>query len=56
VISVDFLRSLDVVRLGEHDLKDDREGAKPEDFRAEKITVHPGYSPPALYNDIAAVK
>lgn len=45
-----------VVRLGEHNLKSDNDGAQPVNYAIKKIFRHPDYNPPAKYNDIALLK
>ncbi|CAG0890900.1 unnamed protein product [Cyprideis torosa] len=49
-------QQLDIVRLGEHDLSSDNDGANPIDFEVKEVLIHPDYLPPSLQNDIAIVK
>jgi len=44
------------VRLGEHVLYDDNDGASPEEYKVVKITPHERYSPRSFANDIAIVE
>ena len=44
------------VRLGEHDLSRDDEGAFPEDFDIEEKLIHSGYHPRFYHNDIGLLK
>ncbi|KAK7793675.1 hypothetical protein R5R35_013155 [Gryllus longicercus] len=41
------------VRLGEHDLESDADGASPEDVAIRDRRVHEGYNPNSFVNDIA---
>ncbi|XP_065353230.1 venom protease-like [Cloeon dipterum] len=45
-----------VVRLGEHDLSTSDDGASPVDYRVQSVIVHPDYSPPSKYNDLALIR
>nr|ADD38225.1 Proclotting enzyme [Lepeophtheirus salmonis] len=49
-----FRRSdLSKVRLGEHDLEDENDGAQPRDYGIIKTIIHPDYHPIRFNNDIA---
>ena len=45
-----------MVRLGEHNLKSDNDGAEPQNIRISAIIKHPEYKPPMKYHDIALLK
>lgn len=45
-----------MVRLGDLDLKSTSDDAKPQEFKVERIVIHPGYQPPAKYHDIAIIE
>ena len=49
-------RELFVIRLGEHILNDENDGAHPIDIRIERSFPHPRYNPDSLENDIAILK
>ena len=49
-------KDLFIVKLGEHILNDDNDGANPIDVKIEKIIPHPNYNPSGLENDIAILK
>lgn len=44
------------VRLGDLDLNDDTDDAKPQDFLVKDRIPHPNYKPTSHYNDIALIK
>ncbi|CAB4056786.1 unnamed protein product [Lepeophtheirus salmonis] len=44
---------LSKVRLGEHDLEDENDGAQPRDYGIIKTIIHPDYHPIRFNNDIA---
>ncbi|XP_065208152.1 venom protease-like isoform X2 [Planococcus citri] len=44
------------VRLGELDLAVSNDNARPVNYPVSQSIVHPGYHPPATYNDIALLK
>lgn len=44
------------VRLGEHDLENPNDGASPQDFDVETSIIHPDYTFPQAYDDIALIK
>ena len=43
------------VRLGEHNLESDFDGAAPLDFAVSRTLVHPNYSTTRFHNDIAII-
>ncbi len=45
-----------IVRIGDLNLERDDDGAQPQNINVAKVTVHPNYKPPQLYNDIALLK
>lgn len=45
-----------MVRLGEHNLKSDNDGADPQNIKIDSIIKHPEYKPPMKYHDIALLK
>lgn len=45
-----------IVRLGDLDLKSDKDGAQPEDYGIEEFVKHPEYKARTKYNDVALVK
>ncbi|CAG9828621.1 unnamed protein product [Diabrotica balteata] len=45
-----------VVRLGELDLSSDQDGSVYKDYLISRVIVHPGYSVPYKYNDIALLE
>ncbi|XP_046602863.1 venom protease-like isoform X1 [Neodiprion virginianus] len=49
-------RSPNMVRVGELDMNSNTEPAEPQDLRIESSTIHPDYSKPRHYNDIAVVR
>lgn len=49
-------RRVTAVRLGEHDLENPNDGATPQDFDVEASIMHPDYTFPQAYHDIALVK
>ena len=53
-----FKRKLDVIRLGEYDynLSSDEEDALHFDFTPGEIIIHPLYTAPSAYHDLALVK
>ena len=44
------------VRLGEHNLESNDDGAKPVDIAVSSMVRHPGYQPPARYDDIGLLR
>jgi hypothetical protein len=44
------------VRVGDHDLFNAAEAAKPETFRVVEFKVHPRFNGNGFYNDIAIFK
>ncbi|XP_046753174.1 phenoloxidase-activating enzyme 1-like [Diprion similis] len=49
-------RSPNMVRVGELDMNSNTEPAEPQDSLIEASTIHPDYSKPRHYNDIAIVR
>ncbi|XP_056629717.1 venom protease-like isoform X1 [Diorhabda sublineata] len=45
-----------VVRLGELDLSSENDGSQYKDYPLRRIIIHPNYSPPSKYNDIALLE
>lgn len=45
-----------VVRLGELDLSSENDGSQYKDYPLSRVIVHPSYSPPSKYNDIALLE
>jgi len=45
-----------IARLGDLNLKDPNDGARPVNYLVVDIFRHPDYKPPAKYNDIALLK
>ncbi|XP_049951658.1 serine protease snake-like isoform X2 [Schistocerca serialis cubense] len=45
-----------IVRLGEHNLKSDHDGAHPVDYHIAELVRHPEYKGPSKYNDIALLR
>lgn len=45
-----------VVRLGDLNLEEENDGAKPQTVNVASVTVHPNYKPPQIYHDIALIK
>ncbi|XP_016999111.2 venom protease [Drosophila takahashii] len=48
--------SVNIVRLGDLEFDTSNDDADPEDFTVKDFTLHPGYSYPVIYNDIAVVR
>ncbi|XP_050721237.1 vitamin K-dependent protein C-like isoform X2 [Eriocheir sinensis] len=46
----------DVVRLGEHNYNDDRDGADHEDFGVAETVPYPNYNRPEAYHDLALLR
>ncbi|XP_069184936.1 venom protease isoform X2 [Procambarus clarkii] len=46
----------EVVRLGEHDYKNDNDGAAHEDFGVADTVLHPDYIYPQAYHDLALIR
>lgn len=44
------------MRLGEHNLESNEDGAKPVDIAVSSMVRHPGYQPPARYDDIGLLR
>lgn len=44
------------MRLGEHNLAQDNDGAEPQDYRVNRIIVHPKYRKSLKYDDIALLR
>ncbi|XP_071537115.1 venom protease-like [Panulirus ornatus] len=52
-----FLRKVpDIVRLGEHDYYDNFDGADHEDYSIAETVLHPDYSHPEAYHDLALLR
>ncbi|XP_069184040.1 venom protease isoform X1 [Procambarus clarkii] len=49
-------KTVQVVRLGEHDYNDDNDGAAHEDFGVAESILHPEYLFPQSYHDLALIK
>nr|XP_045599361.1 venom protease-like [Procambarus clarkii] len=49
-------RTVEVVRLGEHDYSDNNDGAAHEDYGVDKTLLHPEYFHPQAYHDLALIK
>jgi len=45
----------EVVRLGDRELSSDNEDAAPAEYRVIRVTPHPAYQKPAVYNDLAVL-
>jgi len=45
-----------MVRLGEHDLSTEEDGASPVDYPVANVIVHPDYRPNMKYHDIALLE
>ncbi|XP_017041605.1 serine protease snake [Drosophila ficusphila] len=48
--------SINIVRLGDLEFDTNTDDADPEDFAVQNFTLHPGYTHPAIYNDISVVR
>lgn len=46
----------DTIRLGDQNLINDNDDAKPENFQIAEIIRHPEFRPPRKYNDIALIR
>ncbi|XP_050543326.1 venom protease-like [Daktulosphaira vitifoliae] len=44
------------IRLGDLDIEDNNDDAKPSNYEIIQRIIHPNYQPPSLYNDIALFK
>lgn len=45
-----------IVRVGDKNLQDDNDGAKPQDFGVKKMILHPDYQNNIKYHDIALMQ